>query len=192
MMMCSYNNQLNGMILPDQNNVQSKNYGNPSRMWAWFNRKRDFWWKNTYTMNKQVGMHGYRRSWRKHRKQLRTFHRDSKLAPNLRRGKIMILHFEEKVVLVGNIDRQPSRLVSLVYYEFLYIDKNKGWSRSFINEESFYHIYVDQLEMIWYDNLNYDQDESENLDDRNHLFTKKFWWNYIPDYQAGTAGIFGP
>ena len=137
MLMCSYNNQPNGMILPDQVNVQSKNYGMPSRRWAWFDRYRDFWWKNTYTHNKQVALHGYKRNWKKQRKRLLTWHKDSKLAPNLRRGKIMILHFEEKVVLVGNIDRQPSRLVNLVYFEFLYIDKNKGWSGSFINEEIF-------------------------------------------------------
>ena len=45
-------------------------------------------------------------------------------------------------------------------------------------------------EMVWYDNLQYDDDESVNLDDRNHLFTRKFWRNYIPDYQA--ENIFGP
>ena len=43
--------------------------------------------------------------------------------------------------------------------------------------------------MIWYDNLD-DEDESENLDDRNHLYFRKYWKNFIPDY--GADDMFGP
>ena len=43
--------------------------------------------------------------------------------------------------------------------------------------------------MIWYDNLD-DDDEGENLDDRNHLYIKKYWRNYSPSFHA--ENIFGP
>lgn len=90
-MMCSYNNQLNGMLLPDDVNAQSKRYGNPSRRWVWYDNKRDFWWQNTYTHNKPQGKWGYIRNWRRKRKRLLTWHKDSKLAPNLRRGKLLLV-----------------------------------------------------------------------------------------------------
>ena len=91
MVMCSYNNLLNGMIPPDEVNAASQWYGNPSRRWVWFDRKIDFWWQNTYTMSKPEGGRGYKRNWKRKRKRLKTWHKDSKLAPNLRRGNLLLI-----------------------------------------------------------------------------------------------------
>lgn len=44
--------------------------------------------------------------------------------------------------------------------------------------------------MIWYDNLDKDEDEAFNLDDRNHLHIKKYWKNYVPGNKADY--VFGP
>ena len=49
---------------------------------------------------------------------------------------------------------------------------------------------IDRLEMIWYDNLDKDEDEAFNLDDRNHLHIKKYWINYVPGNKADY--VFGP
>ena len=192
MMQCSYNNVLNGMILPDDVNAQSKRYGMPSRRWVFYDNKRDFWWQNTYTHNQPEGKWSFKRNWRRKRKRLLTWHYDSKLAPNLRRGNyLLIWNFTfYKEIISGNIERQPSRLVDLTYWLLIYVDDNKGLSKTFIDYEIFHHSFIDQLDMIFYDDQQYDEDEGDNLDDRNHLFTKKFWRNYIPDY-AG-EDIFGP
>ena len=87
MMMCSYNNHPNGMILTDDVNAQSKSFGVASRRFIWYQRYRDFWWQNVYSQNGKSTRLVKAARFKKNRKRLLYWHKNTKLAPNLRRGK---------------------------------------------------------------------------------------------------------
>ena len=90
MMMCSYNNHPNGMILTDDVNAQSQTYGIASKKFIWYNRHRDFWWQWVYSQDGKGARYTPANRWRHNRKQLKQWHYNSKLAPNLRRGKDLL------------------------------------------------------------------------------------------------------
>ena len=87
------------MIPPDDVNPQQKTYGHVSRRWIYLQRHRDFW--ATYQQDKPGLLTLNPRQWKRKRRRLLNWHKDTKLAPYIRDGKNLLLIYKE-FYMAGN------------------------------------------------------------------------------------------